>query len=248
MKRGRVRASRRYCSPEPAREQRGVPRSRAHPAALAPPAPPPHAPRALRPHACWHSSPHGSWVFLQGEGTWAPHRAAPPATQPLPGSCLRLARPALAALGVEVGLAAAAQRVLRVRAWGEGTRQDCSGHTGWHPEDWVTALTGPLDQPPRAELALAAGEFAAVLVQAAAEVARLAAADNIAGGRAVGQHGLESCGCGGEQGGTARHGTARRGALPAHRGGRTRSKHGTRCGCWAGRGRCRQNRRHSGCH
>lgn len=176
------------------------------------------------------------------------HRAAPPATPPLLGSCLLLARPALAALGVEVGLAAAAQRVLRVRAWGEGTRQDCGGRTGWHPEDRVTALTGLLDLPPLAELALAAGEFAAVLVQAAAEVARLAAADDVAGGRAVAQHGLESCGCGGEQGGTARHGTARRGALPAHRGGRTRSRRRTCCGCWAGRGRCRQNRRRSGCH
>lgn len=82
MKRGTVRASRRYCSPEPAREQRGVPQSRAHPAALAPPAPLPRAPRALPPHACWHSSPHVSGVLLQGEGTWAPRCTAGHATPP----------------------------------------------------------------------------------------------------------------------------------------------------------------------
>lgn len=43
-------------------------------------------------------------------------------------------------------------------------------------------LTGPLDEPPGAGLALPAGELAAVFIEAVAEAARLAAAGDVAGG------------------------------------------------------------------
>lgn len=46
----------------------------------------------------------------------------------------------------------------------------------------VAELTGPLDEPPSAGLALAAGELAAVFIEAVAEAAGLAAAGDVAGG------------------------------------------------------------------